>query len=471
VQMTREPMRYLSTRGGMTALGFQEAVMTGLAPDGGLIVPAAVPDVTALLARWRGLSYVDLAFEVIRLFSDLPDGDLEELVHASYAGFRHPEVAPVVGVGDFELLELFHGPTLAFKDIALQFLGRLFSYILERRGGELNILAATSGDTGSAAISGIRGRPHMRIFVMFPDGRISPLQERQMTTVPDENVQCIAVRGTFDDCQQMMKELFGQREFNRACHLGSVNSVNWARVLAQTVYYFYAAFRVMERSGAPEVQFAVPTGNFGDLLAGYYARRMGLPVRHLILATNENNILRRFFTDGVYARGTVVPTLSPAMDIQVASNFERYLYHRCDGQPGELAAMLEDLRLRGALRVPMPAAGRVDPWIRAGEADTAATLQTMREVHAEQGVVLDPHTAVGVHAGRQLRDPDIPLICLATAHPAKFSEAVHRAVGREVTHPVLEPLRHLPVRRAEIEPDTGQLKAFIRARLGKTAGA
>jgi len=326
-------MKYISTRGGVEPIGFQQAVLMGLADDGGLLIPQAVPDAAGRLGAWRGLDYPALAFEVMRLFAtDVPEDDLRELIGRTYgaacgAAYGGP-VAPTVRVGAVHVLELFHGPTLAFKDVALQLLGNLFSCILGRTGGRLNILGATSGDTGSAAIHGCRGRPGIRIFILHPHGRISPIQERQMTTVLDENVHNIAIEGTFDDCQRIVKALASDLEFKAACSLGAVNSINWARVLAQIVYYFKAFFDVSEASGARQVRFCVPTGNFGDILAAWYAARMGLPVERLILATNENDILARFFRTGRYERGTLQQTLSPAMDIQVASNFERDLYYR-----------------------------------------------------------------------------------------------------------------------------------------------
>ncbi|HPR82664.1 MAG TPA: threonine synthase, partial [Pontiellaceae bacterium] len=295
-------MKYISTRGQMEPVGFLDAVMTGLAPDGGLLLPESLPDVSRKLPVWAGLSYQELAFEVMSLFAtDLPPADLKVLIEKSYSTFRAPEVAPVIPVDGFHVLELWHGPTLAFKDVALQFLGNLFEYVLEKRGpsassgrgGELNILGATSGDTGSAAIYGVHGKKNIRIFIMHPKGRTSPVQEKQMTSVLDDNVFNLAVEGTFDDCQHLMKSIFSDVEFKEKHSLGSVNSVNWARVLAQIVYYFYAAFRVQENTGAAQVQFAVPTGNFGDIMAGYIAVQMGLPVKRLILATNENNILSR----------------------------------------------------------------------------------------------------------------------------------------------------------------------------------
>ena len=323
----RLTMRYVSTRDGGTPLRFTDTVLTGLARDGGLFLPDQIPDARARLDAWRRLPYADLAFEIMRLFADdIPDDTLAEMIRKSYAAFRHAEVTPVVQAGGIHILELFHGPTLAFKDVALQFLGNLFEHVLAKTGAEMNIVAATSGDTGSAAIYGVRGRARIRIFVMHPHGRVSPVQERQMTTVTDANVHNLAVDGTFDDCQDIVKALFNDLAFRDANRLGAVNSINWARVLAQTVYYFYAAFRVQDATGAAQVRFAVPTGNFGDIFAGYVAWRMGLPIDKLVLATNENDILARYFGTGAYSLGDVAPTLSPSMDIQVASNFERYLY-------------------------------------------------------------------------------------------------------------------------------------------------
>ncbi|MBI2438815.1 MAG: threonine synthase, partial [Lentisphaerae bacterium] len=315
-------MNYISTRGGTQAVDFQTTVLTGLARDGGLFLPESIPDVCAELSAWAALDYGALAQEVMRRFTDLPASDLRTLISDSYAAFRHPQVAPVVAVDGVHILELFHGPTLAFKDIALHFLGRLFEYYLARSGRRLNILAATSGDTGSAAIAGVRGRAGLRIFVLYPQGRISPMQELQMTTVPDDNVFCMAVRGSFDDCQNIVKTIFRDLKFRDRYELGAVNSINWARLLAQIVYYFYGVFQVMARTGARAVQVAVPTGNFGDIFAGYLALRMGLPISRLILATNENDSLAGFFSSGIYRRGKVQATLSPSMDIQVASNFE-----------------------------------------------------------------------------------------------------------------------------------------------------
>jgi threonine synthase len=460
-------MEYLSTRGGGPPIGFQDAVMTGLARDGGLFLPAHIPDVRASLEAWRNLSYRDLAYVIMRLYADLPEQDLRELIDRSFATFRHPEIAPVVPLGDLHLLELFHGPTLAFKDVALQFLGRLFEYVLDRSGRRLNILAATSGDTGGAAIAGVKGRRRMRIFVLYPHGRVSPVQERQMIAMPDANVFTLAVEGSFDDCQNIVKALLGDLPFRDRCALGAVNSINWARLLAQIVYYFYAAFRVMERTGKSRVRFAVPTGNFGDVFAGYLAWRMGLPIGRLVLATNENDILARFFNTGVYRRGRVLPTLSPSMDIQVASNFERYLFYRAGEDPARLRQWMTGFNESGELRVACGPDGAVDPLFAAGSAGTQDCLAVIREYYSLHGYLLDPHSAVGVHVARSFLDPEEPMICLATAHPAKFGEAIRQAVGRELAHhAILDALNGLPVRRTVIPASAQAIRHFIEQTIG-----
>ncbi len=454
-------MKYISTRGQMEPIEFQDAVMTGLAPDGGLLLPQELPNIGNQLEAWAKLSYTDLAFEVIRLFAtDIPDADLKKLIDDSYATFEHPEVCPSVEVGDFQILELFHGPTLAFKDVALQFLGNLFAYILGKRGGKLNILGATSGDTGSAAIHGVRGKPNINIFIMHPEGRTSPLQEKQMTSVLDANVFNLAVDGSFDDCQNIMKTTFGDVPFKTEHSLGSVNSVNWARVLAQTVYYFYSAFRTMEKTGASTVQFSVPTGNFGDILAGYLAQQMGLPVHKLILATNENDILTRFFTTGEYSKAQAVPTISPSMDIQVASNFERYLYFKVGKDAAKLVGLMNDFQDKGALKVALNENGVVDDLFAAGRGDTAATLATIKRYKADFDYVLDPHTAVGVFVAEQFK-ADVPTICLATAHPAKFTQAIIDATGEAVHHPTLDALEHAETRCETIANDVDLVKQYL----------
>lgn len=435
-------MKYISTRGKTGPVEFMDAVMEGLAPDGGLLLPETLPNVGNRLAAWRNLPYQELAFEVMRLFvSDIPASDLKALIDKSYATFRAADVAPVIPIGGFHILELWHGPTLAFKDVALQFLGNLFEYVLEQRGGQLNILGATSGDTGSAAIYGVHGKKNIRIFIMHPKGRTSPVQEKQMTSVLDDNVFNLAVEGTFDDCQHLMKTIFSDVAFKAEYSLGSVNSVNWARVLAQIVYYFYAFFRVQETTDATQVQFSVPTGNFGDILAGYIAVKMGLPVKKLILATNENNILSRFFNTGVYSIGEVVPTISPSMDIQVASNFERYLYYRLGCDSANVCERMNGFAQNKTLRVE----GR-DELFAAGEAGTVQTLETIKKAYEKEGYILDPHTAVGVAVAEQFRDGQAPTICLATAHPAKFNDAIEQAIGVAAHHPVLDRLANAATR-------------------------
>ena len=443
-------------------MGFQETVITGLAPDGGLLVPKEIPNVTERLSHWSTLSYQEITFEILRLFVDLPDEDLRDLIERSYAPFRHPEVAPAVKVGELYILELFYGPTLAFKDIALQFLSNFFEYILSRRGQHMNVLAATSGDTGSAAIQGIKGRGCMNIFVMHPQGRISPLQEKQMTSVLDPNVYNLAIEGTFDDCQQIMKSIFRDLSFKQECSLGAVNSVNWARVLAQIVYYFSAGLYVMNSTGCSKVSFAIPTGNFGNILAGYYAARMGLPVDKLVLATNENDILSRFFNTGLYAKGKVKKTISPSMDIQVASNFERYLYYKLAEDHALLRDAMQRFREQGEISLSLEREGELDPLICAGVGNTQAALKRIRDTHSKHHYMLDPHTAVGVSVASTYQRDDVPMICLATAHPAKFSRAIQDATGEIVHHEVLDRLDELPTRCQVVPAEEQAVRDFIK---------
>ena len=455
-------MRYVSTRGQVDPIEFQDAVMMGLADDGGLLIPESIPDAGGRLDEWRALAYPDLAFEVTRLFAtDLPEADLRDLVTRTYGDAFRPEVAPVVRVGDLFILELWHGPTLSFKDIALQLLGNVFEYVLARRGGHLNVLGATSGDTGSAAIFGCRGRRGIDVFMMHPVGRVSPIQERQMTSVLDGNIHNIAVEGSFDDCQSIMKTLAADLEFKRACSLGAVNSVNWARVLAQIVYYFSATFEVQRLTGAETVRVCVPTGNFGDILAGWYALKMGAPIAGLVLATNENDILSRFFRGGEYSLGEVRQTLAPAMDIQVASNFERYLYYRlgCDGE--RLRAMMASFAETGSLTVAPDATGQVDPDFETGAATREDILATIRCCYQQHAYVLDPHTACGcaVAAGGQAKEPTL---CIATAHPAKFPAAIEEATGRDIAHhPDIDRLKSLPTRCETLPNDKQAVREFI----------
>ena len=451
-------MRYVSTRGQTEPLAFSDAVITGLAPDGGLLVPERIPEVGGELEALSKLSFTGLAKAVLpRFIDDIPPSDLSALVDAAYADFDCADVVELRQAGAVQVLELFHGPTLSFKDVALQFLGRLFAYILEARGERLNLLGATSGDTGSAAIAGVRGQPGINIFIMYPQGRVSRLQELQMTTVADANVHCLAIQGSFDDCQTLLKSVFGDLEFKRRLSLGAVNSVNWARVLAQVLYYGYASLR----SPAPP-SFCVPTGNFGNVFAGYIAKRMGFPIDKLIVATNENDILSVFFASGLYRRGEVRFTISPAMDIQVASNFERFLHYHLDGDAEALRDFMADFQTKGEARLPPPG----DEVFMATAVDAGGTLEAIREVHRTTGYVADPHTAVGLAAARRLSVPG-PVICMGAAHPAKFPEAVNEAVGEPVAvHPALESLRGLPERRTVLKAESAAVKGFIEANAG-----
>ena len=465
-------MRYISTRGGVEPMAFTQAVMMGLADDGGLLIPESIPDARASLDAWRELPYNELAYEIMSPFAaDVPQADLRSLIERTYTDAFDPEVAPVVRAGDLYLLELWHGPTLAFKDVALQLLGNLFEHILGRSegpsgGGELNILGATSGDTGSAAICGVRGRERINIFMMYPHGRVSPIQERQMTTVADGNVHCIAVEGSFDDCQRIMKTLAADLSLKRQYSLGAVNSVNWARVLAQIVYYFKGVFEVQRLTGRRSVRVAVPTGNFGDILAGWYARAMGLEISQLILATNANDILTRFFDSGEYSLGDVCQTLSPSMDIQVASNFERYLYYKVGGEAARLTELMAELSRSGSLRVEVGPDGVVDPAFAAGAGSEQDCLATIRKYHEQYDYLLDPHTAVGVAVAERSAAANSgegdPIVCLATAHPAKFPEAIREATGEDLAHhPAIDALADLPARREVLPNDPQAVRDFL----------
>jgi len=455
-------MRYISTRGGIAPLRFKDAVMMGLADDGGLLLPESIPTFTQTeLESWRGLTYQELAFTIIsRFVDDIPAAYLRELINRSYATFSHPEVTPVVRQDGVYILELFHGVTMAFKDVALQFLGNLFEYILKERNQTMTILGATSGDTGSAAIHGVRGKEGITIFILHPHGKTSPVQALQMTSVLDDNVHNIAVDGTFDDCQQMVKALMGDLEFKQKYSLGAVNSINWARVLAQVVYYIYAWLKVAKTD--QKVIFSVPTGNFGDIFAGYVAARMGLPVEKLLLATNENNILTRCITSGDYSVGPVVQTLSPSMDIQLASNFERYLFYLFNQDSARVKGAFNQLKAEGKISFSDAEIAQLQKDFCSASVNRTQTLETIGDFKRKTGYLLDPHTAVGVHAALQLSAGDIPLICLATAHPAKFDEAVVAATGAPVPMPEsIARLHGLPTRCDHLPADLTALREYI----------
>ena len=457
-------MKYCSTRGQVKGLNFTEAVMMGLADDGGLLLPESIPTFSPQqLETLNKLSYPDLAFEVIsRFVDDIPATDLKDLIDRSYASFDHPDTTPVVKKDDVYILELFHGPTLAFKDVALQFLGNLFEYLLDKSGQRMNIIGATSGDTGSAAIYGVRGRKNINIFILHPKGRVSPIQELQMTTVTDANVFNLAVEGTFDDAQSIVKEIFGDLSFKEKHALGAVNSINWARVLAQVVYYFYAWFQVKNDTGCKEIEVSVPTGNFGDIFAGYIAKEMGVPISRLILATNSNNILSRFVNDGDYSSADVHQSLSPSMDIQVASNFERYLFYLFNKDANTVCEAMGNFKKTGKLNFSPEQIRKVKSTFAAATVNDDETLQTIADFHSKTGYILDPHTAVGVEAGRRTRNKSLPLACLSTAHPAKFGAAVKTAIGQDPELPeAFQGIQNRPRRLETIAAETEAIKAFV----------
>ncbi|ABN67095.2 threonine synthase [Scheffersomyces stipitis CBS 6054] len=460
--------KYRSSRSAEPqALSFEDVVMTGLANDGGLFLPSQVPQLPAsFLQDWADLSFQELAFNVLRLYinaAEIPDQDLRDLISKSYSTFRSEEVTPLKKIDDkLYLLELFHGPTYAFKDVALQFVGNLFEYFLTRRNAKkvegeardvITVVGATSGDTGSAAIYGLRGKKDVSVFILYPTGRISPIQEEQMTTVEDANVHTLSVNGTFDDCQDIVKSIFGDREFNDKYHVGAVNSINWARILAQQTYYFYSYFQLQKKLNdtSAKVRFVVPSGNFGDILAGYYAYKMGLPVDKLIIATNENDILDRFMKTGRYekkaekdASAAVKATFSPAMDILISSNFERLLWYLIrdsvangsDEVAGKtLNSWMQQLKETGSVVADpevLAGARSIFDSERVDDAETVATIKEVYSAHPES-YVLDPHSSVGVTTSYRFIKKDdkkdnIKYISLSTAHPAKFSEVVNKAL-------------------------------------------
>ncbi len=425
-------MRYVSTRGRAPVLDFEGVLLAGLASDGGLYVPERWPSLTRdELAAFRGRDYADVAHAIISRFTGetIEPPALRSIVDDAYAGFGHTAVAPLAQLGpNHWLLELFHGPTLAFKDIALQVLGRLYDHFLERHDTRITIVGATSGDTGSAAIEAIRGRERASIFILHPAGRVSEVQRRQMTTADAGNVHNIAIDGTFDDCQAMLKTMFNDRAFRDELRLSGVNSINWARIVPQVVYYVTSAL-ALGGPGVP-VSFSVPSGNFGDVFAGFVAQRMGLPVERLVVASNENDILTRALTTGDHQLTEVTPTLSPSMDIQVSSNFERLLFEMHDRDAECTAALMGQLAEHRAFRIGDEAAASVRSLFHAGRCTQRETLETMAAVHRDTGIVVDPHTAVGVAVAQRLRGArETPMVTLATAHPAKFPDAVERAIG------------------------------------------
>ena len=430
-------MRYISTRGGAPELGFSDVLLAGLARDGGLYLPADYPHFSQQELRdMRALPYAELAVRLLTPFlgGEMPDAAFAAIARDSYATFRHRATCPIVQVGPNRfVLELFHGPTLAFKDVAMQMLARLMDHVLAERGERATIVGATSGDTGGAAIDAFAGRERTSIFILFPDGRVSPVQQRQMTTSAGANVHALAIDGNFDDCQGLVKAMFNDHRFRDQTRLSGVNSINWARIMAQIVYYFSSALSL----GAPDrpVSFTVPTGNFGDIFAAYAARRMGLPIERLVIATNDNDILFRTLESGTYETRGVVATSSPSMDIQVSSNFERLLFEASGRDAARTAAHMASLSQSGSFTIDPPALARIRDLFSAGRASGSQVDATIRAMLADDGYLIDPHTATAVHVADTHADPAVPMVVLSTAHPAKFPDAVRAACGREPALP------------------------------------
>lgn len=461
-------MHYISTRGQAPALGFEDVLLAGLASDGGLYVPETWPQVDA--AALAGKSYHDIAMTVMKPFigGEIPDDVLRSLIEKAYATFRDRRVTPLVELDqDVWLMELFHGPTLAFKDVALQLLGHLFDHVLSKKKQHITVVGATSGDTGSAAIEACRDKETMDIFILHPHGRVSEVQRRQMTTVLSSNVHNIAVEGSFDDCQDIVKALFNDHKFRADMNLAAINSINWARIMAQVVYYFVAA----AKTGSP-VSFSVPTGNFGNVYAAYVAKKMGLPVEKLIVGTNRNDILHRFFETGTMRKERVAPTLSPSMDIQISSNFERLLFELCNRDAGYVRGLTAGFAKDGAFDVEAGMLAQAKKDFCSWRLDDEKTLNVIREVYENTGQVVDPHTAVGLGAALHYRDKiSTPLVSLACAHPAKFPDAVEKAIGVRPSLPDFLSDLYARPERCEIAPaNVEKIKSIIAAKSGREAG-
>lgn len=460
-------MQYVSTRGQAPALPFDDVLLTGLGTDGGLYLPAVWPlfskdDIRAM----RGLPYAEVAYRVMQPFlgGTVPDEVLHRICVEVYVSFDHVCAAPLKQMrSDLWMMELFHGPTFAFKDYAMQVLGRLFDHVLAERGERVTIIGATSGDTGSAAMEACRDRDRVDCFILFPKGRVSPMQQRQMTTVDAPNIHAIALEGTFDDCQDLVKAAFGDQPFRNQANLSAVNSINWARIMPQIAYYFWAAVQL----GAPErpVGFSVPTGNFGNVFAAYVARQMGLPVGKLVIGTNSNDILHRFFETGIMEILGVQPTLSPSMDIQVSSNFERFLFDMLDRDANRLAEVMAAFRRDGRYEVPAETLAAAKTLFESHRIDDETIVNTIRTELELTGELLDPHSAIGVAAALAAGDQGMPMVSLACAHPAKFEDAVRRATGHAPELPArLAALMDLPEKSDTMPNDLGVLKDFISKR-------
>ena len=431
-------MRYISTRGQAAAFSFNEALLAGLASDGGLYVPAAWPKLSFDEIRsFRGKSYAEVAFAVMSPFvgGEIDDVDLQQMIEEAYATFHHPAVTPLVQMGPNDwLLELYHGPTLAFKDLAMQILARLMDHVLTERGERLMIAGATSGDTGGAALEAFKTCDGIETFFMFPDGKVSDFQRRQMTTVGADNCHALAIDGSFDDCQTMVKDMFANQAFASRVKLSAVNSINWGRVMAQVVYYFTAATAL----GAPEqkVSFTVPTGNFGDIYAGYVAKQMGLPIDRLVIATNENDILARTLATGNHKLGSVKATITPSMDIQISSNFERLLFEAAGRDSTMVRDLMAALKHDHNYSLPDEMLKFIRDSFDAGAVSEVETVKEVARIFRDTGYIADPHTAIAVKVAHDYADPEVPMVTLSTAHPAKFPDTVHDATGKTVHPPV-----------------------------------
>jgi threonine synthase len=464
-------LKYLSTRGDATPRGFSDILLEGLAPDGGLYLPASYPRVdAATLARWRKLAYADLAFEILSLFADdIPAGDLKALVSRTYTAqvFGTPQITPLKPLdGGLQLQALSNGPTLAFKDMAMQLLGQLFEYELRRRGQSLNILGATSGDTGSAAEYAMRGKAGVQVFMLSPHGRMSPFQQAQMFSLPDANIHNLSVQGVFDDCQDIVKAVSGDLEFKRRHRIGTVNSINWARLVAQVVYYFAGYFQATRDDDQP-VSFAVPSGNFGNICAGHVARMMGLPIRRLVLATNENDVLDEFFRTGTYRVRTgseTHETSSPSMDISKASNFERFVFDLLGRDATRTRQLFaDDVARRGSFTLAAVESQRLAGFgFVSGRSTHADRLATIRDTWQRQRVMVDTHTADGLKVAREHVEPGVPMIVLETALPAKFAGTIREALGIDPPRPAgLEDLESRPRRFQLMANDVQAVKQYI----------
>ncbi|MGC8925122.1 MAG: threonine synthase [Calditerrivibrio sp.] len=463
-------MKYKSTRGKVNQLSFSETVLMGLADDGGLIIPEKIPQIgKEEILRLSDLPYKELALNIMEYFiDDIPRIDLKTIINDSYSAFDTEEVIPVVSFGgNLFIGEIFHGPTHAFKDIALQFLGNLFSFILNQKGQKMNILGATSGDTGSAAIYGFKGKKDINIFILHPHGKVSPVQELQMTTVDDKNVFNIAIEGTFDDCQFIVKSIFNDLEFKKRYSLGAINSINWSRVLAQIIYYFYTYFKSTKGNDElPKVYFAVPTGNFGNIFAGYVAKKMGLPIKKLILATNENNILTRFINNGDYSLSKVVETYSPSMDIQIASNLERYLYFLYNEESEILSEKMNEFEKNKRLSFKGDELKKIQSDFVSISTSNEQTLKTIKNFYKKYSYILDPHTACAINAVEAVYNTQDIFIALATAHPAKFEDAIVKAIGIKPEEPSrIKQIKGKPKRFTILQNSIEDVKRFIQEAL------